>query len=122
MDEDLLSLSNPIVKLLDQITPPDKNACHEHLIPTVRNGNPWMRPRHVLHAPLIMPPQNKDVIIPETNTHQDRLCRDHVALYRKGKRLDPTHREIPQALALHEQIFHAVSKVGNAACGLARCA
>eukprot|EP00978_Attheya_sp_CCMP212_P022938 scaffold69341_cov53-Attheya_sp.AAC.2 len=115
IDEDLLSLSNPIVKLLDQITPPDKNACHEHLIPTVRNGNPWMRPRHVLHAPLMPPPQNKHNIIPEENRRHDELFRDHVALYRKGKRLAPTHGHIPQALALHEQIFRAVSKVGHAA-------
>jgi hypothetical protein len=125
MDEDLLALSNPIVKLLNQITPPDKNACHEHLIPTVRNGNPWMRPRHVLHAPLMPPPQNEDIIFPEENTHHDELFRDHVALYRKGKRLASTHGHIPQALALHEQIFRAVSKVGHAAYqvgeGLAIC-
>ena len=39
---------NPMMELLKQVSAPDENVCEAHLNPTFKEGNPWMRPNHVL--------------------------------------------------------------------------
>ena len=44
-------VANPMMKLLQQVTPPGENVCLTHLEPTFPLGNPWMRPGHVCIGP-----------------------------------------------------------------------
>lgn len=91
-DEPLAENINPMMELLIQAKGVSDLYKH-HLKPVCKRGNPWVRPKYVLH---------------DTND---------IALYLAGQRLDVDSDEdtslIEKALARHFETFQNVSDYGN---------
>lgn len=86
--DDPLPESNPMMELLTEAK--GMTELHQnHLKPVCKKGNPWVRPRYVLH-------QENDIV-----------------LFMAGKRLDKDDVVIQKAISRHFEILQKVSDYGN---------
>ena len=86
---------NPMMKLLVEATGTE-NLYQHHLRPVCIRGNPWTRPKHVLH---------------EAN---------EIVLYVAGQRLEKDNPVIDKAIARHFDLLNQVSSIGNDMFGVGR--
>jgi hypothetical protein len=86
---DAIPEENPMMQLLLMNAKDISDLYKRHLKPVAKRGNPWVRPRHVLH--------NEGEIV----------------LYCAGKRIDKDDAVIQEAITRHFDILQQVSDYGN---------
>lgn len=113
--EDPPTNTNPMMELLQQITPPGENVCLTHLVPTFPLGNPWMRPGHVCVGP------NQLALfvdgIPITlggnkNDDEDSQPSNHKETTVKGMSQEESQDILILALQEHYDIMNQVGRLG----------